>query len=188
MTHASQKFRFRRGEFGNLIARERGLMCVLDEALCLTEPLPNAFDEQEVLFSRNGDGAEVQIVLRPKIGVERGASAGSSPEFFRIGEKDFEEWKGVRQRSGWEPIRRRAHKVKRAIARALKHRVPQRRQYVHTISFPASARNISSTPAPALALVSKVGQPISVMALPWTSHRSRRSALFTTRTNGSGPS
>ena len=81
-------------------------MRVLNKALRLLKTLLGALDQQEVLFSSDGDRAEVKLVLRPEIGVERGAAAGSIPEFFGIGKKDFEEWKGLRQRPRREPIGR----------------------------------------------------------------------------------
>src|SRR6516225_6559329 len=55
------------------------------------------------------------------------------------------------------------------------------------ISFSANEWNISSTPVPSLALVSYVDQPRSSESVFSISHASRRSDLFKTMTNGSGP-
>ena len=160
------------------------------KALRLLETLLGALDEQEVLFAGDGDGTEVKIVLCPEIGVERRAIAGMRPKFFGIGKKDFEKWEGVETTgpagsqagAGFgkpeRPVGSRARKPHSREPR--EHSFEQLPCQGEEHFFDARHRS--------LALVSKVGQPCSETAAAVISHRSRRSALFKTKTKGSGPS
>src|SRR5262249_48217928 len=152
----------------------------LHDRLRLPEALLSAFDEKELRVARNGNCAEVLLDsfgdgLRPEVGAERGLVPGISPKLFGVRKEYFKERKGFGEGAVRHPVVSSSHPIQRALVRSLEDGVAERGQQIELdkwahspcvsatagsrMSIAASPRNISSTPLPAFALVSKVAQP-----------------------------